>query len=190
MVLMPCIEVNKKQREQLRETARRSVEHAVRFNSRLSVDPALAEGILLEPRATFVTLKLNGKLRGCIGCLEAQEPLLKSVANNAYAAALTDRRFNPVDIQELPYLEYEISVLTPAEPLDIENEQDLLKKIRPGIDGLILEDGLHRATYLPSVWQQLPEPINFVRQLKLKAGLAEDYWSDTIRFSSYRTESF
>ncbi|WP_293268108.1 AmmeMemoRadiSam system protein A [Neptunomonas sp.] len=139
-----------------------------------------------ELGACFVTLSLNGSLRGCIGSLEASRPLTVDVWENAYSAALNDPRFPPLDMDELGRVKIEISVITPALLLSIDSEQDLIDKIRPGIDGLLLEDGSHRATFLPAVWEVLPNVRDFIVHLKRKAGFADNYWSDSIKFSVYQ----
>ncbi len=150
--------------------------------------PEASDPELAKERATFVTLEIGGQLRGCIGMLEACRPLAEDVAENAFSAAFHDPRFPPVSPAELDALEISISVLSPPEEMVFSSEEDLLEQIRPGIDGLILQDGLHTGTFLPSVWEQLPEPEVFFRQLKLKAGLAPRYWSSTLRVFRYTAE--
>jgi len=145
---------------------------------------------LREDRASFVTLKTDGRLRGCIGSLEAHQPLALDVIDNAYAAAFRDPRFQPLAPEELDGLHIHISVLGRPEPLEFDSEQDLIARLRPGIDGLILREGTRRGTFLPSVWESLPEPAEFLRQLKRKAGLPADYWSDRVQVWRYTTESF
>jgi AmmeMemoRadiSam system protein A len=145
---------------------------------------------LREPRAAFVTLELEHRLRGCIGHLEATQPLVLDVRDNAFAAAFQDPRFPPLRSAELEPLRINISVLSPATEIHFDDEADLLSRLTPGADGLILADGPHRGTFLPSVWEQLPEPRQFLRRLKEKAGLPADHWSDTLQVSRYRTESF
>lgn len=140
--------------------------------------------------ASFVTLKKSGQLRGCIGSLEAHRPLIADVVHNAYAAAFSDHRFAPLTAHELADIELQVSVLSKAEPLDVKNEDDLLRQIRPGVDGIILEEGMHRGTFLPAVWESLPDAKSFVEHLKQKAGLAVDYWSPTVKISRYTSESF
>lgn len=153
--------------------------------------PALPENPRLhQAGACFVTLESSGSLRGCIGSLEARRPLVEDVLHNARAAAFEDPRFPPLSHAELPGVEISISVLTPPEAFPVKNETDLLQLLRPGVDGLLLEDGACRATFLPSVWEQLPAPAIFLAQLKRKAGLPTHYWSPTIRFSRYRTIEF
>jgi AmmeMemoRadiSam system protein A len=129
-------------------------------------------------------------LRGCIGHLEATLPLVEDVAENAFSAAFRDPRFPALRDTEYAALELHISVLTPAEPLDCNSESDLLRQMRPYQDGLILAEGLRRGTFLPSVWEQLPEPREFLRHLKRKAGLPDDYWSPSLQIYRYETESF
>jgi AmmeMemoRadiSam system protein A len=153
-----------------------------------------AEGLpdaLRAERASFVTLNTAGQqLRGCIGTLEACRPLAEDVSRNAWAAAFRDPRFPPLQESELAGLDIHISVLSEAEPVTFGSEQDLLGRIRPGVDGLILEERSARGTFLPSVWESLPEPEQFLAHLKLKAGLPADYWSDEIRIWRYSTQSF
>ncbi len=143
---------------------------------------------LMEERATFVTLEIDGQLRGCIGMLEACRPLAEDVAENAFAAAFRDPRFPPVSPAELDELEISISVLSPPEEMAFPSEADLLEQIRPGVDGLILQEGFRKGTFLPSVWEQLPETEAFFEHLKLKAGLSPGHWSDTLRVFRYTAE--
>jgi uncharacterized protein len=182
--------LNPQARETLLAIARRSMLHGLDTGSPLSVDVGAFETALREHRASFVTLNRQGMLRGCIGHLEATLPLVKDVSENAFAAAFRDPRFPPLTAPELEGLELHISVLTPAEPLPCESEAELLRKLRPFQDGLILAEGDRRGTFLPSVWEQLPEPEEFLRHLKRKAGLPDDYWSSTLAFFRYETESF
>ncbi len=145
---------------------------------------------LMEERATFVTLTIGGRLRGCIGMLEVCRPLAEDVAANACAAAFEDPRFDSLTKKEFEKLEIHISVLSPPEELTFSSEEDVLRQIRPGIDGLILQEGFRRGTFLPSVWEELPEKELFWAHLKLKAGLPTDYWSSTLRVFRYTTEYF
>jgi len=145
---------------------------------------------LQQYRATFVTLKIHDELRGCIGTLEARQPLVFDVVQNARSAAFEDPRFTPLHKEEFPLLEVHISVLSVPEPMTFESEQDLLQKIRPGIDGLVLSAAGHRGTFLPSVWESLPTVEKFWSHLKNKAGLPVNYWSDAIKVERYTTESF
>lgn len=144
---------------------------------------------LRAPRATFVTLHVGSGLRGCIGTLEVRRTLVEDVAHNARAAAFEDPRFPPLARAELGRLDIHISVLSAPEPVAFASEEDLLRQLRPRVDGLILQAGLRRGTFLPSVWEQLPEPREFLRHLKRKAGLPADYWAADIRVSRYVTAS-
>ena len=178
------------QRRSLLELARASIAHGLTYDRPLLVDCNDYPAALRQERATFVTLHLHHQLRGCIGSLEAQRPLCQDVADNAFSAAFRDPRFAPVTAPESEQLTLDISVLSPPAAMHFDSEADLLSQIRPGIDGLIIEDGRHRGTFLPSVWEQLPLPAEFLRQLKRKAGLPSDYWSQDLRVSRYTTESF
>ena len=145
---------------------------------------------LAHPAATFVTLTLDGQLRGCIGRLDAGRPLLEDVRANAHAAAFNDSRFPPLSAAEYPRLHLEISLLTPAAPLAVRDEADACQQLRPGIDGVILETGWHRATFLPQVWEALPDPAAFLAQLKLKAGLPAQGWPADLRLSRYQVRKW
>lgn len=135
--------------------------------------------------ATFVTLKLNGELRGCIGTLTAHRPLLEDVRENALSAAFRDPRFEPLSKDEFKDISISISLLTKPEDISFSSEEDLLSQIRPGIDGLIIRDGNHRGTFLPSVWDDLPDKELFWKYLKRKAGLPQDYWSSSMEVQRY-----
>ncbi len=143
-----------------------------------------------QPGASFVTLTRHGELRGCIGSLEAWRPLAEDVAANARAAAFRDPRFAPLTAGELAGIRVEVSLLTPAQPLPWRDEAEALAQLRPGIDGVILIAGRHRATFLPQVWEQLPDPANFLAHLKRKAGLAADYWGSDLRLERYTVEKW
>lgn len=143
-----------------------------------------------QPGAVFVTLTQHGDLRGCIGSLEAHRPLIDDLQANARAAAFNDPRFPPLSGDELPATQVEVSILSPAEPMRFNSEIDALAQLRPGIDGVIFEHGWHRATFLPQVWEQLPEARQFMANLKRKAGLAADFWADDLRLSRYQVEKF
>lgn len=138
--------------------------------------------------ACFVTLEVDGELRGCMGSLIAHQPLIADIAHNAYCAAFSDPRFIPLTADELPHLVKHISILSKPEPMQFKSEQDLLSQLRPGVDGLILSDFGYRGTFLPAVWESCPEPEMFLKHLKLKACLPEDYWSETIKVARYTTE--
>ena len=155
----------------------------------LTVRPTDYPESLRPLRATFVTLHVDEKLRGCIGTLEARRTLVEDVVSNAYGAAFRDTRFPTLTWPEYECLDIHISILSLPEPVQFSSEADLLAQLRPQVDGLILEEGAYHGTFLPSVWEQLPEPREFLRHLKHKAGLPPDYWSSRIRVQRYTTES-
>ena len=152
-------------------------------------DPLAYPEALRALRAAFVTLRRQGELRGCIGGLEAVQPLVVDVAAHAFAAAFRDPRFPPLEERELADLDLHISILNPPEPLAFGSEEELLAALRPGVDGLILEEGPCRGTFLPGVWESVCEPREFLRELKRKAGLAPDHWSEAIRVQRYTVEA-
>jgi hypothetical protein len=147
--------------------------------------PLPREDWLQEYGATFVTLTQCGQLRGCIGSLQAHRPLVEDIRHNACAAAFQDPRFAPLERDELEATCCEVSLLSPAEPMQFKDEADALAQLRPGIDGVILEYGRYRSTFLPQVWEQLPDPQQFMAHLKHKAGLPGDFWDGGIRLSRY-----
>ncbi len=157
---------------QLLDTARVSIDHGLEHAVPVSVTPADFDAGVAKHGASFVTLYLDGGLRGCIGSLEAYRPLIEDVAGNAFAAAFDDPRFEPLQREDFVELVIHLSVLSAPEPLSFSDEDDLLRKLRPDIDGLIIEAHGKRATYLPSVWEMLPAPLDFLTELKQKAGLA------------------
>jgi AmmeMemoRadiSam system protein A len=173
----------------LKDVARRSIEHGVRTGHPLRVDPAAYPTELRYPRATFVTVRREGALRGCIGTLEADEPLVVSVAENAFKAAFRDPRFPPLRDLEIPGLEIHISVLGPLERVDVASEDDLVSLLRPHVDGVLLREGSYQGTFLPAVWDSLPAAPQFVRELKRKAGLPADYWSNALEIWRFTSES-
>ncbi|MCP5524268.1 MAG: AmmeMemoRadiSam system protein A [Verrucomicrobiales bacterium] len=144
-----------------------------------------------EPRACFVTLTQRGALRGCVGTLAPRWPLYRAVMENARSAATRDSRFEPVSLAELPELIVEISVLSQPRRLRHDSTEELLDRLRPGIDGVILSSGRHSATYLPQVWNKLPGKEPFLASLCRKAGLPEQAWRDpATRVETYTVESF
>jgi hypothetical protein len=158
----------------------------------LGLGPCPAETFawLREPGATFVTLQLQGALRGCLGTLVPRRPLGIDVVENARAAAFQDSRFSPLSRKEFPRVELEVSLLSPLEPLPRLDEAQLLDQLRPGQDGLVLEWGAHRGVFLPQVWEQLAEPADFLAHLKRKAGLPSDVWKADFRFQRFTAEKF
>ncbi len=145
---------------------------------------------LLEPAASFVTLKLEGGLRGCVGSVDARRALGDDVAYNAYAAAYRDSRFAPVDDLERARLAVEVSVLTPRAPFEAESEQAAVLALRPGVDGIDLEFDEMRATFLPQVWESIPDPLDFLCELRRKAGLPMRFWHERLRLSRYTVEKY
>ncbi len=145
---------------------------------------------LRELGASFVTLKRNGQLRGCIGSLEARRALVDDVKHNARSAAFLDPRFRPVSLREFDEITVEVSLLSVPEPMAFRDEDDLIAQLRPEVDGLILEVDGHRGTFLPQVWESLPTPREFFTHLKNKAGLPMDFWSDDLRVARYTVDKW
>jgi AmmeMemoRadiSam system protein B/AmmeMemoRadiSam system protein A len=172
--------------ERLLEIARASIAEALGFEAR---KPFTDEPWLREWRATFVTLKQDEALRGCVGLLGAQRPLADDVAANARAAAFQDTRFEPLTREELARTDIEVSLLSVPKRLLFEDHRDLIAQLRPGVDGIILECGGEgtgkRATFLPQVWEGLPDPEQFIAHLKQKAGLAKDTRTERCRVMRY-----
>ena len=173
-------------KEPLLHIARASIQHGLQHGSPLSVSTNDYDDAIIQNAATFVTLHKNHELRGCIGQLQATRPLVIDVAMNAYAAAFQDPRFSPLTENEYPEITLDISVLSQPELITANSDKELLAQLRVGQDGLILEKGVHRATFLPSVWEQLPEPKDFLHYLKRKAGL-EDKDVSGITYHRYHT---
>jgi AmmeMemoRadiSam system protein A len=145
---------------------------------------------LQEPGATFVTLTKDDALRGCIGTLEARIPLAEDIRQHTLAAALHDFRFHPIRPEEIDDIRIEVSLLNQPRGLEYENPQELVELIRPGIDGVILSDGIHRATFLPQVWERIPSPTLFLSMLCEKAGLPSDAWrKEPLQVSVYQVET-
>ncbi|MFW2440000.1 MAG: AmmeMemoRadiSam system protein B [Arenicellales bacterium] len=183
------------QKEGLKKLSLASIRHGLKTGEPLSVADYINKnggGEMLPDcqGAAFVTLKKNGQLRGCIGSLSAYRPLPEDIAENAFAAAFRDPRFTILTEDEMDEIEISISVLTTPEPMVFTSEQDLLSQLQPGVDGILLTEGGNRGTFLPSVWENLPEPASFLSQLKVKAGLPADYWSGTMKIERYKTVSW
>lgn len=172
----------------LYSVARNSIQYGFETGQPLVIRLKSFPEKLREQRATFVTLKRQGQLRGCIGSLEATRSLVEDVAHNAFAAAFQDSRFFRLQPGEFKNLTIHVSILSPLEELDFLTQQHLMEIIRPGTDGLLLEEGGRRGTFLPSVWETLGSPDVFLRELKTKAGLPGDYWSDTLKVYRYTVE--
>jgi uncharacterized protein len=186
---MQSMAIDATDRRELLALARRSIELGLE-QGRLAPVPSAYSPTLSQHRATFVTLHEHDDLRGCCGSIEPRFPLAEDAWRNAWASAFADPRFPPLTRDEYPALELHISVLTPLERVPVASEQELLTALRPDHDGLMLARGAARATFLPSVWESLEDPVQFVRQLKLKAGWRPDFWSPDIEVWRYETESF
>lgn len=175
----------------LLKLARQAMEAAVKGES---LPPLALEDLparLRQLGASFVTLTSHGELRGCIGALEPYLPLAEDVREHAVAAALQDYRFPPVRPEELPEIQIEISRLTRPQPLDYDQPEELLRRLRPHIDGVILRDGFHRATFLPQVWEKIPQPEEFLSHLCLKMGAPPDLWRrKRLQVQVYQVEEF
>lgn len=177
-------------RQRLLQVAREAVLHPFGNKENYHIDLSKYPPLLRQERASFVTLNINQKLRGCIGSLTAQRPLITDVAHNAQAAAFKDPRFKPLTLEEFQDVDFHISVLSVAEELRLSSREELLAKLRPGIDGLIIEYNGKKATYLPSVWEQINDADTFISELRRKAGLNASGWhADTI-VHRYTTEEF
>jgi AmmeMemoRadiSam system protein A len=174
----------------LLQLSRLALEKAIKEKQQLLYDKKSLPSALLVTGACFVTLKKDGQLRGCIGSLTAHQPLVADVIEHTIQAALSDPRFPPTIESEIPKITIHISVLTPPEALYFSSEQHCIDQLRPGIDGLILADRGHRGTFLPSVWDELPEPKDFLEHLKNKAGFPKNYWSDTLTVHRYQAQYF
>jgi AmmeMemoRadiSam system protein A len=178
------------ERRRLLGLARASVQSATEHRT-LAPDPAALSPCLLAPRACFVTLTADNDLRGCIGQLFARQPLFQAVIDNAQRAALLDPRFPPIRADEVDSLNIEISVLSEPNRLDYTGPEDLLARLLPGQDGVLLEIGAHSATYLPQVWEKLRDPAAFLRSLASKAGCQPDAWRlPSARVFTYQAEHF
>jgi AmmeMemoRadiSam system protein A len=183
--------LSEEDRTYLLKLARKAIEAAVRGENLPEIDWETLSPALHENGASFVTLTEDGSLRGCIGALEAYQPLAEDVREHAVAAALEDYRFYPVRAPELSRLEIEISRLTAPVDLPYEKPEDLLRLLRPGVDGVILMDGRRRATFLPQVWEKVPNSGEFLSELCLKMGAPEDLWrKKLLTVRTYQVEEF
>ena len=193
MVLMSStdstLDLSVEDRCTLVQLAHASIESGL-LGNKLRLDLSQYSTTLQRPGASFVTLRVLEELRGCIGSIEARRVLVMDVVKNAHAAAFSDPRFDALTSKEFEDLNVHISVLSDPQGLTFTSEDDLIRQLRPGVDGVILEEGSCRATYLPAVWKALPDARQFLQQLKLKAGLPADYWSERIQVRRYTTESF
>ncbi len=179
------------EKQTLLRLAREAMEYAVRGQSLPALDINSLTPLLHADGASFVTLTIDDDLRGCIGALEAHQPLAEDVREHAIAAALHDPRFPPVRENELSRIQLEVSRLTAPLPLEYSSSEDLLKKLHPHVDGVILRDNHRRATFLPQVWEKLPDPAEFLSHLCQKMGVQANYWRETkLQIHVYRVEEF
>jgi AmmeMemoRadiSam system protein A len=179
------------EKQTLLRLARSALESGVRGDDLPSLDLETMTPHLRQPGASFVTLTIKGELRGCIGALEPLQPLAADVGEHAVAAALDDPRFMPVKPDELENIDIEISRLTLPRDLDYADTSDLLQKLRPGVDGVILRDGERRATFLPQVWEKIPDKAAFLDHLCAKMGAMPDTWRHRhLRVETYQVQEF
>jgi AmmeMemoRadiSam system protein A len=194
MALMHCDEFNHGERERLLRIARESIEYGCEHSKALErgelIELALTDEKLAGMRNSFVTLTKAGELRGCLGSLEARFPLAIDVAANAFKSGFRDPRFPALSVGELDQVIIQIAVLSPQTEIEANTEADLRSALKPHVDGLTIDDGCHHATFLPKVWESLPEPDEFLARLKIKAGMQPDYWSPDIKAYRYHAENF
>lgn len=183
--------LTKAEKQTLLDLAREALECGVRGKKLPAVAERLLTPLLRAEGASFVTLTSNGQLRGCIGALQPYQALVEDVREHAIAAALEDTRFPPVRPNELSHIHIEVSRLTMPQALIYPDADDLLAKLRPGIDGVILRDGPRRATFLPQVWAQIPSKEEFLSQLCVKMGTAPNLWQQKhVDVQIYQVEEF
>ncbi|RME86635.1 MAG: AmmeMemoRadiSam system protein A [Anaerolineae bacterium] len=183
--------LSEEERRILLKLAREALEHGVRGEDLPPLDLESLPPRLREKGASFVTLTKHGELRGCIGALEPYQPLAEDVREHAIAAALRDYRFPPVEPEELPHIQIEVSRLTIPTPLEYDTPEDLLAKLRPGVDGVVLRYRMRRATFLPQVWEKVPKPEDFLTHLCYKMGVDPDLWRrEKLDVLIYHVEEF
>ncbi|WP_017941635.1 MULTISPECIES: AmmeMemoRadiSam system protein A [unclassified Thioalkalivibrio] len=188
--MTPGIELPAPARDRLLELAADAIRRAAHNGPAETIAPERELHPLPDPGASFVTLKQGDSLRGCIGTLEAHRPLAADVLHNARAAALDDPRFPPLRAAELDGLAYSVTLLSPARPIEAHHRTALLDQLQPGQDGLVIQAGARRATFLPAVWEHLPDPEAFLDALLQKAGLAHGGWPEGLQVWRYGTREF
>jgi AmmeMemoRadiSam system protein A len=182
--------MNENQKKILIDLAYSSIENFLEHDEKISIDENTLESDFKEKRATFITLKKNGALRGCIGMLQAVKPLYQDIIDNALSAAFHDSRFMPLSKEEFKNLDVEISVLSPMKKLDYKDADDLLEKLDKKF-GLLIKKGHHSATFLPQVWEELIKKEDFLSHLCMKAGMSHDEWKKgDIEIFIYEVEKF
>ncbi len=189
--MVPEQQISDPDRRFLLTLARQTIQDCVNGGPAPEIKPGGLSPVLQEPGASFVTLTIHGYLRGCVGALEPYQSLAEDVREHALAAAFQDYRFPPVQPNEINELEIEISYLTRPMKLDYEQPEDLAKLLRPNIDGVVLRDGGRRATFLPQVWEKIPDPQEFLEELCMKMGASPDLWRrKKLDVSIYQVEEF
>ncbi len=186
----PSVDLDAGRQTRLLAIARQTIESGFDTLSAPRIELPDHDDRLSSHAAVFVTLTQSGALRGCVGSLQALEPLAQAVSNAAFNAAFRDRRFAPLAADEIAATRIDISVLSPPQTIAADSRQSLLAQLRSGVDGLIVEDRGYRATFLPKVWEKIESPEDFVSQLFLKAGLAADHWSRSLTLQRYQTFDF
>lgn len=189
--MMPEQHLTETDRSYLLSIARQSIENCANGTSLPALDINALSPLLRETGASFVTLTYKGYLRGCVGALEPYQSLAEDVREHAVAAAFQDYRFPPVQAKEITDIQIEISYLTRPKILKYESPEDLLRLLRPNIDGVVLRDGLRRATFLPQVWEKIPDPAEFLEELCMKMGAQPDLWRrKKLDVLTYQVEEF
>jgi AmmeMemoRadiSam system protein A len=189
--MMPEQNLSDEERKILLRVARQALEAAVRRQPEPQLNGQEITSRLQEPGASFVTLTIRGMLRGCVGTLEPYQSLADDVCEHAVAAALQDFRFPPVRPEELSQIEIEVSRLTIPQLLPYTTPESLVDSLRPGIDGVVLRDGMRRATFLPQVWEKLPDPVEFLEHLCAKMGADPGLWKRIkLEVLVYQVEEF
>ncbi|WP_426414872.1 AmmeMemoRadiSam system protein A [Aestuariirhabdus sp. LZHN29] len=189
---MPCtdIELPADEQHRLLLLARQAIAERWLDGGDCKDKPSTEPALLQRPAAAFVTLTQNGRLRGCMGTMDAQRALAQEVIEDARSAAFRDLRFPPLTEAELDTIRIEISILSPMQPIAAANREQLLKALRPGVDGVLIESGNQHATFLPQVWEQLPDGDDFLDHLLRKAGLDTQRWADDMTAYCYQVQHF
>ncbi|WOH38036.1 AmmeMemoRadiSam system protein A [Thalassotalea fonticola] len=186
MPALSCIELSKSTQNIAINLVWQVLTHAVKENC--FVKPTAPKDMsLLSPFACFITLYINDELRGCIGTMQSDRPLWENICKYSYSSAFEDHRFEHLTADELADLSFQISILSPLESMVNQGEMQLLEGLEPEVDGLVIKYQRHNALFLPSVWEALPNPRDFVGKLKVKAGLPEDYWHTDIKLNRFHT---
>ncbi|MBN2033110.1 MAG: AmmeMemoRadiSam system protein A [Deltaproteobacteria bacterium] len=189
--MMERSELTEKEGKELLEEARQTISRVFFGKKEEERGKNVVSPKLSLRGGTFVTLTLNDRLRGCIGCITSQESIIEGVRKNAIQAAFHDPRFRPLSRDEFEHVRVEVSVLTEPHPLPYADADDLKVKLRPGRDGVIIKKGHLQATFLPQVWEQLPDTESFLTHLCIKAGLREDAWMyEKLQVSTYEVQAF